>query len=89
VRCVNPAGEWTQETDVAPGTTQTLTGTMLRDLEITLEVDAEIDSKHYARGTVVKRKPGNVEVIVDGKKKFITFRTNCTLKDVPELGCYL
>ncbi|HEX2690079.1 MAG TPA: protein kinase [Kofleriaceae bacterium] len=89
VRCVNPAGEWAQETDVAPGASQTLTGTMLRDLEITLEVDAEIDSRHYSRGTVVRRKPGNVEVIVGGKKKFITFRTSCTLKDSPELGCYL
>jgi len=89
VRCVNPAGEWTQETDVAPGTTQTLTGTMLRELAVTLEVDATIDGKRHARGAVVLLKPGNVEVIVGGTKKFITFRGNCTLRDQPELGCYL
>jgi serine/threonine-protein kinase len=89
VRCVNPAGEWTQETEVAPGTTRTLTGTLLRELEVTLEVDATIDGKPYARGTVVKLKPRNVEVVVGGKKKFITFRVSCTLKDAPELGCYL
>ena len=89
VRCVNPAGEWVQEIDVAPGTTQTLTGTLLKELEITLEVDATIDGKHYPRGAVVKLKPGNIEVIAGGTKKFITFRTNCTLKDSPELGCYL
>jgi hypothetical protein len=89
VRCVNPAGEWTQETDVAPGTTRTLTGTMLREFEVTLEVDAAIDGKHYRRGTIVKLRPGNVEVIAGGKKKFITFRGACTLKDSPELGCYL
>jgi eukaryotic-like serine/threonine-protein kinase len=89
VRCVNPAGEWTQETDVAPGATQALTGTMLRELAVTLEVDATIDGKRYARGAVVLLKPGNVEVIVGGTKKFITFRGNCTLRDQPELGCYL
>jgi len=89
VRCVNPAGEWTQETDVAPGTTQTLTGTLLRELAVTLEVDATIDGKRYARGAVVRLKPGNVEVVVGGTKKFITFRGNCTLRDQPELGCYL
>jgi hypothetical protein len=89
VRCVNPAGEWTQETDVAPGTTRTLTGTLLRELEVTLEIDATINGKRYARGTVVKLKPGNVEVIAGGTKKFITFRGNCTLREAPELGCYL
>jgi serine/threonine-protein kinase len=89
VRCVNPAGEWTQEIDVAPGTTRTLTGTLLRELEVRLAVDAAIDGKHYTRGTVVKLKPGNIEVIVGGTKKFITFRGSCTLRDTPELGCYL
>ena len=89
VRCVNPAGEWTQEIDVAPGVTRTLAGTLLRELEVTLEVDATIDGKRYPRGAVVKLKPGNVEVVVAGRKQFITFRGSCTLKDVPELGCYL
>jgi len=89
VRCVNPAGEWTQEVELAPGTTRTLTGTLLREIEVTLAVDAEIDGTRYPRGAVVKLKPGNVEVRVGGRKQFITFRGNCTLKDVPELGCYL
>jgi serine/threonine-protein kinase len=89
VRCVNPVGEWTQEVEVAPGATRTLTGTVLRELEVTLGVDATIDGREYAHGTVVKLKPGNVEVVAGGKKKFITFRASCTLKDTPELGCYL
>jgi hypothetical protein len=68
VRCVNPAvGEWTQTAEVAPGATQTLTGTLLRELEVTLEVDATIDGRRYARGRVVKLKPGNVEVIPPGR----------------------
>jgi hypothetical protein len=86
---VNPVGEWTQETDVAPGATLTLAGTLLREVEVRLEVDATIDGKPHARGTVMKLKPGNVEVVAGGKKRFITFRVSCTLKDVPELGCYL
>jgi Protein kinase domain len=89
VRCVNPAGEWTQEVDVAPGATRTLAGTLLREVEVRLAVDATIDGVRHARGTVVKLKPGNVEVVVGSKKQFITFRSNCTLSDVPELGCYL
>ena len=89
VRCVNPAGEWTQETDVAPGTTRTLTGTLLRELTVVFAVDATINGRHYARGTVAKLRPGNVEVIAGGKKQFITFRASCTLRDAPELGCYL
>jgi len=89
VRCVNPAGEWTQETEVAPGTTRTLTGTLLRELTVVIAVDATINGRYYARGTVAKLRPGNVEVIAGGKKQFITFRASCTLRDAPELGCYL
>jgi hypothetical protein len=88
VRCVNPAGEWKQEVDITPGTTRTVEGT-LQDVEVTLGVDATIDGKRYERGAVVKLKPGNVEVIVGGTKQFITFRSKCTLRDIPELGCYL
>lgn len=89
VRCVNPVGSWTKETDVAPATTRTLTGTLLRELEIRLDVDATIDGKPFARGAVVRLKPGIVEVVAGGKKRFITFRDSCTLRDSPELGCYL
>jgi len=89
VRCVNPAGEWTQEADVAPGTTRTLTGTLLREFDVTMAVDATINGRYYRRGTVAKLKPGNVEVNAGGKKQFITFRASCTLRDFPELGCYL
>jgi serine/threonine-protein kinase len=88
VRCVNPDGEWQQEVDITPGKVVTLVGTLLRDVEIKLAVDATIDGRSHARGSVVKRKSGNVEVVVDGKKRFITFRRSCTLTDVPELGCY-
>jgi serine/threonine-protein kinase len=89
VRCVNPAGEWTQDAEVAPGATRIVSGTLLRDVEVTLEVDATIDGKPYVRGAVVRLKPGNIEVIVGGKKQFITFRASCRLKDSPDLGCYL
>jgi serine/threonine-protein kinase len=89
VRCVNPVGEWTQDAEVAPGVTRVLTGTLLRDLQVTLDVDATIDGKSYLRGAVVRLKPGNIEVIAGGKKQFITFRASCRLKDTPDLGCYL
>ncbi|MEO7736044.1 MAG: serine/threonine-protein kinase [Kofleriaceae bacterium] len=87
VRCVNPAGEWTQETDVAPGATQVLTGKPL-ELQVRLAVDATIDGKPYASGTTARLRPSNVEVVAGGKRGFITFRISCTLRDVPELGCY-
>jgi len=87
VRCVNPAGEWTQETDVAPGATQVLTGKPL-EIVVRLAVDARIDGKPYARGSVAKLRPSNVEVIAGDKRQFITFRINCTLRDLPELACY-
>ena len=90
VRCVNPSvGEWTQSVELAPGATQTVTGTLLRPIAVRLEVDASIDGKRYARGAVVQLKPGILEVIAGGKKQFITFRAACTLRDEPELGCYL
>ncbi|HEX8111658.1 MAG TPA: hypothetical protein VF516_28200, partial [Kofleriaceae bacterium] len=89
VRCVNPAGEWTQDAEVAPGTTRILSGTLLRDVQVTLDVDATIDGKPYPSGAVVRLKPGNIEVTAGGKKQFITFRANCRLKDTPDLGCYL
>ncbi len=89
VRCVNPLGEWTQDAEVAPGATRTLSGTLRRDVQVTLDVDATIDGKPYPRGAVVRLKPGNIEVIAGGKKQFITFRDNCRLRDTPDLGCYL
>jgi eukaryotic-like serine/threonine-protein kinase len=89
VRCVNPVGEWTQDAEVAPGTTRVVSGTLLKELQVTLDVDATIDGKPYARGAVVQLKPGNIEVVAGGKKQFITFRASCRLKDTPELGCYL
>ena len=54
-----------------------------------IAVDATINGRSYARGTVAKLRPGNIEVIAGGKKQFITFRASCTLRDAPELGCYL
>jgi len=88
VRCVNPAVEWTQETDVAAGATQVLRGAEPQDLQVTLAIDATIDGKLYARGSVAKLKPSIIEVIAGGKKQFIVFRMSCTLRDSPELGCY-
>jgi serine/threonine-protein kinase len=90
VRCVNPSvGEWTQSVELAPGATQTVTGTLLRPIAVRLDVDATIDGKRHARGEVVQLKPGILEVTAGGKKQFITFRAACTLRDEPELGCYL
>jgi serine/threonine-protein kinase len=88
VRCVNPAGEWTQQVYVAPGATRTLTGTPIRELQIRVAVDATIDGKRYPSGSVARLKPSNVEVTAGNKRGFITFRVNCTLRDMPELACY-
>ncbi|HSR97816.1 MAG TPA: protein kinase [Kofleriaceae bacterium] len=88
VRCVNPAaGEWTQETDVLPGATQTLVGTV-PDIAVRLDISATIDGKVYKRGAVVRLKPRRVEVVAGGKRQFITLRASCTLRDSPELECY-
>ena len=89
VRCVNPAGEWTQEVEVAPGMTRTLTGRLLKEIEVTMAVDATIDGKPYARGSVAKLRAGIIEVVAAGRKQFIAFRASCTLRTSPELGCYL
>ena len=89
VRCVNPVGEWTREVEVAAGTTHTLTGPPLADITVTLDVDATINGKRYARGAAVRLKPGNFEVTTGDRKQFITFRESCTLRDMPTLGCYL
>ena len=89
VTCENPpVGKWTREVEIAPDTTRTITGTLLRDLTVTLAVDGTINGKYYARGTVANLKPGVVEVVAGGKKQFITLRASCTVRDSPELGCY-
>ena len=87
VRCVNPVGEWTQQIDIAAGETRTVTGT-LGALTVTLEIDATINGKSYARGERVKLKAGNFEVVAGGRKQFLVIRTSCTLRDLPDLGCY-
>jgi hypothetical protein len=87
VRCVNPTGAWTKETDVSPGATRTLIGTV-PDIAVRLDIDATIDGKVYRRGAVVKLKPRRVEVVAGGKRQFITLRASCTLRDSPELECY-
>jgi hypothetical protein len=88
VRCVNPAGQWTQDVEVAPGQTATLRGAVLHDLKVTLDIDATIDGKPYPRGAVIRLKQGRIEVVAGGQTQFITLRTDCRLKDVPGLGCY-
>jgi hypothetical protein len=87
IRCVNPAGEWTQETDVLPGATRTLVGTV-PDITVRLDIDATIDGKVFQRGALVKLTPRRVEVVAGGQPQFITHRASCTLRDVPELECY-
>ena len=88
VRCVNPAGEWTQDAEIAPGQVRTISGKVLHELQVTLDIDATIDGKRYPRGAVVQLRQGRVEVSAGGQTQFITFRTSCRLKDAPELDCY-
>ncbi|MBC7973526.1 MAG: hypothetical protein H7138_00970, partial [Myxococcales bacterium] len=88
VRCVNPAGEWTQQVQVAPGETRKLAGRPIGELQVRIAVDALIDGKRYASGSVAKLRPSNLEVKAGGKRAFLTFRVSCTLRDTPELGCY-
>jgi hypothetical protein len=88
VRCVNPAGSWTQTAEVAPGATQVLSGSVARALRVTLAIDATISGTAYARGAVVTLKPGVVEVVAGDKKQFLSLRESCTLRDAPELACF-
>jgi serine/threonine-protein kinase len=89
VRCVNPAGEWTREVDVAPGAIETLSGTVLREIEVAIDIDATLNGRPYPRGSVARLRAGIFEVVAGDKKQFITIRASCTLRSAPELGCYL
>jgi hypothetical protein len=89
VRCENPSlGDWVREVDVAPGATISVTGALLRQITVKLDIDATIGGRAYPRGAVAPLWPGSLEVVAGGKTRFITFRENCTLRESPELGCY-
>jgi hypothetical protein len=88
VRCVNPKGEWTQDVEVSSGETRSLNGTLLRYVQVTLDIDATVDGKRYLRGAIIRLKQGRVEVVAGGQTQFITVRSDCRLKDAPQLDCY-
>jgi eukaryotic-like serine/threonine-protein kinase len=80
--------EWTRHVDVQAGKTATATGSLLGLVNITLEVDATVNGTAYTRGQVVSVKAGRVELVVGGKKAFVTVQTSCRVRAGDEVGCY-
>jgi hypothetical protein len=80
---------WTRHVDVAAGTTATAAGSLLGSIQITLDVDATVDGKPYRRGQVATVKTGRVELVVGGKKTWVTVQTPCHVRaDGDDVGCY-
>ena len=82
VECEQPSGRWKREVDVAPGTTATVTGTMLGTIAIKLDVDTTIDGVPHKRGDVVQRKAGRTQI----GDQWRDLREPCTVK--ADLECY-
>jgi hypothetical protein len=80
--------EWTRHVDVQPGKTATATGSLLGLVNITLEVDATIDGTPYRQGQVVAVKAGRVELVVGGRKAFVTVQGPCHVRAGDDVGCY-
>ncbi len=83
--------QWTREVDVAPGETKTVSGAMQQVITITIGTasEAQIGAVHYRPGQQARLMAGRYEVTVPNvAKKFVDFRTPCTLRESPELDCY-
>jgi serine/threonine-protein kinase len=80
--------EWTRHVDVQPGKTATATGSLLGLVNITLEVDATINGTPYRQGQVVAVKAGRVELVVGGRKAFVTVQGPCHVRAGDDVGCY-
>ncbi len=79
---------WTQHVQVAVGKTATAAGSLLGLVNVTLEVDATINGTPFTRGQVVPVKPGRVELVVGGKRTWITVQAACRVRAGDEIGCY-
>ena len=93
VICAQPSTgkQWTQEVDVAPGETRTVSGAMQAEVAVTIGTSHEtmIGATHYKPGMTVNVRAGRYEVTVpDVAKKFVDIRTTCTIRESPELDCY-
>ncbi len=90
VVCQQPGTEntWTKTIDVAAGKTAIASGSMLGTFPVTLEVDATIDGRPYARGTMVNLKRGRHELVVGSAKSRFDLSAACTVRSTPEPGCY-
>jgi serine/threonine-protein kinase len=79
---------WTKSIDVAPGKTVSVTGAMLGDVAVRLEIDATIDGVAYRAGTTASVRAGYHQVEAGGVKKHLDFRSPCTVRNRPDLDCY-
>jgi serine/threonine-protein kinase len=88
VTCDKPGlDKWTKEVDVAGGETARVEGTLLKEVTVTLEVDAAIDGVAHKKGTTLQLKDRH-RVEVGGVAKFITFNIDCRLRSSPSIDCY-
>ncbi|HEY5923020.1 MAG TPA: serine/threonine-protein kinase [Kofleriaceae bacterium] len=80
--------KWTKQVNVAANKTETVSGTMLGMIVVTVGVDAEIDGVGYTRGMVVNLKRGRHDLVVGGAKLRFDLTGPCTVRSTPEPGCY-
>jgi hypothetical protein len=95
VRCEQPGTQrkWSQEVDVAPGESKQVRGSLLVTIDVAIAIshgsEVLIDNVHYPPNAVVKVPAGRREVTIPGvAKAFVTITSTCTIRDLPELGCY-
>ncbi|CAN5785598.1 hypothetical protein BH11MYX3_BH11MYX3_42580 [soil metagenome] len=79
--------KWTQQVEVAPGTTATANGSLLRTVAVSIETDVTIDGVAHKAGSTV-RLEGRKRVEAGGVSLYLTFSSPCRLRTSPELGCY-
>jgi len=101
IECTQGAGlpSWTTKVTLDPGEHETVKGTLLGDVEVTISLGAgshvRIAGKTYADGAKVSLKPGRVRVevlsastVIESGYVTLPRVAACKLQDYPDLDCY-
>jgi serine/threonine-protein kinase len=78
---------WSREVDVKPGATETVQGQLLREVAVTLAIDAAVDGVPHRKGEVVRVKAGIHDLAAGAAKIHASITAACTVRDNP-LDCY-
>ncbi len=88
VLCAQSADKrWTQQVDIAPGKTATVTGSLLPAIDIRIATDVTIDGVAYRAGATAKLR-GRIKLEKDGAQQYVTISGPCEVRDKPDLNCY-